>query len=76
MYDISLFAYVLFQCWIYEHFLTICDRSVQHIPVGSPRAKRWKAKQADPCGVLEYRGRLNALTIEDVILTPFVDQSL
>ncbi|CAL5192837.1 unnamed protein product [Lathyrus oleraceus] len=30
------------QCWIYEHFLCICDKMVQHCPMGSPRAKRWK----------------------------------
>ncbi|CAL5191224.1 unnamed protein product [Lathyrus oleraceus] len=45
---------------------------MQHFLTGSPRAKRWKTRQAHPDGVAEYRKRLNALIVDDVIWTPYI----
>lgn len=58
--------------WIFEHFPSICDMRVQHCPVGSSRAKRWKARQTHPDGVAEYRRRLDTLTVDDVIWSPYI----
>lgn len=52
-------------------FPTICDMRVQHTPADAPRARRWKAKQAHPGGVVENMRRLDALTVEDVVWTPY-----
>ncbi|XP_058725617.1 protein MAIN-LIKE 2-like [Vicia villosa] len=53
----------LLQCWI-PH---ICERKIQHVVAADPYAKRWKAKQAIPGGLIEYRRSLDALTLDDVI---------
>ncbi|CAL5199511.1 unnamed protein product [Lathyrus oleraceus] len=47
---------------------------MQHTSADSPWAKRWKARQAHPDGVAEYRRRFDALTIYDVIWTPYTSQ--
>lgn len=41
--------------------------------MGAPRERKWKAKLAHPDGVAEYRRRLDALTVDDVIWTPCTD---
>ncbi|KAI5419746.1 hypothetical protein KIW84_043779 [Lathyrus oleraceus] len=61
----------LFQYWIYEHFPTICDKRVKHSPVGTSRARRWKASQTRLGGVAEYMRRFDALTVDDVIWTRY-----
>ncbi|CAL5193589.1 unnamed protein product [Lathyrus oleraceus] len=53
----------LLQCWIYEHFPIICKRMVQYFPVRA----LWKGRQSHLGGVVEYRRRLDALTIDDII---------
>ncbi|CAL5213323.1 unnamed protein product [Lathyrus oleraceus] len=63
----------LLQCCIYEHFPTICDMKVHHSLVGSPRPRRWRIRQSHPRGFSEYMRRLDALTVDDVIWTPYTD---
>ncbi|XP_058784417.1 protein MAIN-LIKE 2-like [Vicia villosa] len=48
----------LLQCWIYEHFPHICERKIQRVMAVDPCAKRWKAKQAIPEGLIVYRQRV------------------
>ncbi|CAL5206238.1 unnamed protein product [Lathyrus oleraceus] len=63
----------MLHCWIYENFSIICDRRVQHSPMGAPQARRWRAKKSHPCGVTGYKRRLDALTVDDVIWIPYTD---
>ncbi|CAI8596709.1 unnamed protein product, partial [Vicia faba] len=44
---------------------------IQRVPATVPCARRWKAKQALPRGLMEYWRRLDALTVEDVVRTPY-----
>src|ERR1043165_21541 len=59
------------QCWIYEHFTYIYERKIQRVSATLPRVRRWKGKQAHPGGLMEYKRRLDALTLEDVVWTPY-----
>lgn len=59
------------QCWIYKYLLSICDRRVVPTTAGSPRAKRWKRRHAHSRGVVKYKKRIDALTIDDVNWTPY-----
>ncbi|XP_058742153.1 protein MAIN-LIKE 1-like [Vicia villosa] len=61
----------LLRCWIYEHFPHICERKTQHCAAADHCARRWKARQILSEGVIEYRRRLNALTLDDVIWAPY-----
>lgn len=67
--DLSLFFY---QCWIYEHFPTICDMRMQHTLEGSPLTRRWKDGKAHPGGVVEYMRKFDALIVHDVISTTYM----
>ncbi|XP_058749532.1 uncharacterized protein LOC131622513 [Vicia villosa] len=60
------------QCWIYKHFPHLCDRKTHCVAVDSPCARRWKARHAIPGGVAEYRWRLDALSVDDVVWTLYV----
>ncbi|XP_058726824.1 protein MAIN-LIKE 1-like [Vicia villosa] len=64
----------LLQCWIYEHFPRICERRIHHCAAADPCAMRWKAKQTFPgeAPLMEYRQRLDALTLDDVMWTPYI----
>ncbi|XP_058783253.1 protein MAIN-LIKE 1-like [Vicia villosa] len=59
----------LLQCWIYEHFPHICERNIQRCAAADPCARRWKARQTllGDGPLMEYRRRLDALTLDDVI---------
>ncbi|XP_058776258.1 uncharacterized protein LOC131650568 [Vicia villosa] len=57
----------LLQRWIYEHFPHICERKTQHCAAIDHCARRWKARQTLPRGVIEYRRRLDALILDVVI---------
>ncbi|XP_058769030.1 protein MAIN-LIKE 1-like [Vicia villosa] len=61
----------LLQCWIYEQFPHSCERNTQRCAAADPYARRWKAGQTHHGGVIEYRRRLDALTLYDVIWTPY-----
>lgn len=50
----------------------MCDIRVQHTPSCAPRARRWKVKKTHPGGVVEYT-RLDALTVDDAIWTPYTN---
>lgn len=41
--------------------------------MGAPHARKWKVGKAHPCGVTEYRRSLDALTIYNVMWTPYTD---
>ncbi|XP_058752768.1 protein MAIN-LIKE 1-like [Vicia villosa] len=59
----------LLQCSIYEHFPHICERNTQCRAAADPCARRWKARQTHPGGMIEYRRMLDALMLDDVIWT-------
>ncbi|XP_073223572.1 protein MAINTENANCE OF MERISTEMS-like [Cicer arietinum] len=63
---------LLLQCWIYEHFPRICKRGDRGaVSAHLPRACRWTAKHAVEGGLMAYLRRLDALLLEDVVLTPY-----
>ncbi|XP_058762512.1 protein MAIN-LIKE 1-like [Vicia villosa] len=64
---------VYIDCWIYEHFPRICERNTQCCTAANPCARRWKARQTLPGDrpLMEYRRRLDALTLDDVIWIPW-----
>ncbi|CAL5183677.1 unnamed protein product [Lathyrus oleraceus] len=39
----------------------------------APQVRRWKGRKSHPGGVAEYRRRLDALTVDDVIWTQYTD---
>ncbi|XP_058754191.1 uncharacterized protein LOC131627363 [Vicia villosa] len=59
----------LLHCWIYEHFPRICEQNTQCCAVANPCARRWKARQTLPGNrpLMEYKRRLDALMLDDVI---------
>ncbi|XP_058768762.1 uncharacterized protein LOC131642513 [Vicia villosa] len=63
--------YLRAKCWIYEHFPHICEQNTQHCAAADPCARRCKARQTHPRGVIEYRRRLDAQPLDDVIWTSY-----
>nr|XP_004498714.1 protein MAIN-LIKE 1-like [Cicer arietinum] len=54
-------------CWIYEHFPSICKRGDRGaVPAHLLRACRWTAKHVVEGGLMTYRRRLDALSLEDI----------
>ncbi|KAL5192942.1 Protein MAIN-LIKE 2 [Glycine soja] len=66
----------LFQCWIYEHFLSVhqcvTDDTYQET---SPRASRWLTSKAHMKGITgaPYRARCDGLTVTDVSWLPYTE---
>ncbi|KAL5176762.1 Protein MAIN-LIKE 1 [Glycine soja] len=65
---------ILLQCWIYEHFSSVADSTVdQEYDEDSPRACRWIAmkKIVKSIRTPTYRERLDRLRIPDVCWIPY-----
>lgn len=59
------------QCWIYEHFSSICDRrDCGLITDGLSRVTRWWANHSHSGDLQEYMRRIGVLIIDDIIWTP------
>ncbi|XP_058762911.1 uncharacterized protein LOC131636302 [Vicia villosa] len=69
--DIRQLAGYLSLLQIYEHFSHIYERKIRRCAAADPCARRWKAKQAIPRGVIEYRRRLDSLAVDVSIWTPY-----
>lgn len=67
-----IWVFVIIQWKVYEHFPSVCGIWVIATIDGSPWAKKWRDRHAHPRGFVEYKRRIDALTIDDIIWTPYI----